>query len=64
MDCLYHGYSGGPGGQCLECEEEEVRCFRPGTIQPDSDIVKARIETHGRNPLVHPEVGNIKKRSQ
>lgn len=22
MDCYYHGYSGGPGGECTSCERE------------------------------------------
>jgi hypothetical protein len=23
MDCYYHGYSGGPGGRCVGCEQDD-----------------------------------------
>jgi hypothetical protein len=62
-DCYYHGYSGGPGGVCAECEAEARQKLERGSIQPDRDTRQARVEM-GKMILDNPSLGEQKEKKE
>lgn len=49
-DCMYHGYSGGPG-PCPDCQYARAQDIRPELVTRPADEMPTQEETIGRQKI-------------